>query len=82
MLFLIVGIFVIPTLPYIQLDAVLSGEELDNDALRESTLALLKKASGNQWALWALGGVAQLAIGVLGLRANNLHDVEDVASNP
>ena len=69
--FLFLGLCVIPVLPWTQLDAVLTQEELTDEALRKSTLEMLKRASGNQWLFWALGGAAQVAIGVSGLLAEN-----------
>lgn len=66
----------IPVLPYFQLDAVLTEDQLKDDTMRESTLAMLKKASGNQWVIWTLGGAAQLAIGVIGLMASRVRSGE------
>ncbi len=70
--FLFFGIILIPVLPHFQLDVVLTQEQLKDDTLRESTLAMLKKASGIQWLIWTIGGAAQLTIGVIGLLANKV----------
>ncbi len=68
-LFMLVGLIVVPILPYAQLDAVLTRSELADPAKRADTLALLKKASGNQWLLWTVGGLAVTAVSAIGLRA-------------
>jgi hypothetical protein len=64
------GLFVVPVIPYAQLDAVLSPEELADREVRDSTLAMLKKASGNQWLFCTLAGVALGIIASIGLRAS------------
>lgn len=74
--FLIFGLILIPVMPHFQLDVVLTQEELKDETLRETTLAMLKKASGNQWVIWTLGGAAQLAIGVVGLMANRTKELD------
>ena len=67
------GLFVFPSLPYFQLDVVLSPEELADDATREATLALLKHPSnGNQWALWTVAGLLVVAFSALGLYAERI----------
>ena len=67
------GLFVFPSLPYFQLDVVLSPDELADDATREATLALLKRASnGNQWALWTVAGLLVVAFSTLGLYAQRI----------
>jgi hypothetical protein len=68
-LFLFVGLLVVPVLPYFQLDAVLSPGELADPAKRAASLALLQKASGNQWLLWTAGGLAVTVASAVGLRA-------------
>ncbi len=65
--FLFLSLTLIPILPLFQLDAVLTQEQLRDKELRESTLKMLQKASGNQWILWAIAGLAQITIGVSGL---------------
>ncbi|MCG8583362.1 MAG: hypothetical protein MI757_01450 [Pirellulales bacterium] len=72
--FVVIGILVITRLPIFQLDVVLSPEELKDDALRESTMAILKKASGNQWLFWTIGGAANVLVGTIGLLANRRHE--------
>lgn len=63
------GVLVVPIRPHFQLDAVLSPAQLADPAVRAATLALLQRASGNEWLLWALAGVALCTIGSIGLRA-------------
>ncbi len=67
--FLVVGLLVVPVLPHIQLDAVLSPGELADPAKRAATITLLQKASGNQWLLWTAGGLAVTVVSAVGLRA-------------
>jgi hypothetical protein len=68
--FLGVGL-IMPILPYFQLDAVLTPSELADPQKVASTLALLKKAVGNEGLLWALGGLVVIVTSVIGYRATN-----------
>jgi hypothetical protein len=68
--FLALGVVVIPTLPYFQLDAVLSPEELADPQVQDATLSLLKKAGGNQWLMWSVAGVMLCIIGGIGMLAS------------
>jgi len=70
LVFIFFGVVIIPILPHFQLDVVLTQEELADEARLTSTLAMLKKASGNQWLFWVVGGVVQIVIGGVGLKAN------------
>jgi hypothetical protein len=68
--FLLIGVCVVPVLPYFQLDAVLDDDELADAAKKAATLEILKRASGNQWVFWTVGGGAVAAISALGLWKN------------
>ena len=78
--FLLVGLVIIPVIPHFQLDVVLTQDELTDDALRNSTLAMLKKASGNQWVVWTIGGVGQLVLGIAGLMSISKPTHQDVSA--
>lgn len=68
------GVMVIPVLPHLQLDVVLTQEELRDEATREATLQMLKKAGGNQWLFWTVPGLILVAVGAVGrlaLRTNS-----------
>jgi hypothetical protein len=67
LLLLVVGIFVMPYMPYFQLDRVLTPTELADDNKRTATLEMLRKASGNQWLLWTIAGTTTVVLSVLGL---------------
>jgi hypothetical protein len=67
LLLLVVGLFVMPTMPYFQLDRVLTPTELEDDNKRTATLELLMKAGGNQWLLWTIAGSTTVVLSVLGL---------------
>jgi hypothetical protein len=67
LLLLVVGIFVMPHMPYFQLDRVLTPTELADDNKRTATLELLIKAGGNQWLLWTIAGTTTVVLSVLGL---------------
>lgn len=64
-----IGLLVIPALPYVQLDAVLTMEELRDSAKREATLKLLQKAQGNESPFWTAAGLLVAGISVTGLKA-------------
>ena len=66
-----VGLVIVPVLPHFQLDRVLNENELADDATRERTLAILKRAAGNQWFFWAAPGAIVSIISALGLCAAN-----------
>jgi hypothetical protein len=68
--FVAVGLLLMPVLPYFQLDAVLSPEDLANPQVHDATLAMLRKAGGNQWLLWTLAGAMLCVVGGIGLRAS------------
>jgi hypothetical protein len=65
LLLLVVGLFVMPSMPYFQLDSVLTPTEDDNK--RTATFELLMKAGGNQWLLWTIAGSTTVVLSVLGL---------------
>jgi hypothetical protein len=67
--FLFVGLVVVPLLPHLQLDAVLTPWELADRQKRDATLVMLKRAAGNQWLFWAAGGLVVTVTSVVGLRA-------------
>ena len=75
--FLVLGFIIVPIRASFQLDAVLTPQEWADDAIRESTFALLKKASGNEWSLWVIGGGIQFLIGIVGLCAEIRHNKTD-----
>jgi hypothetical protein len=68
--FIAVGTLVIPVLPYIQLDVVLSLKELADSQIHDATLSMLKKAGRNQWLMWSLAGAILCVIGGIGLRTS------------
>jgi hypothetical protein len=61
---------VVPALPHFQLDAVLTAQQLADVQTRDSTLALLKRASGDTWVLWFLAGLIMTASAGIGLQAS------------
>lgn len=64
----VVGVFVIPALPYFTLDAILTPEELADDAKREATLSLLHRANRNNgWLLWTAAGLFVGVLSAIGL---------------
>ena len=67
--FLLVGLVVVPVLPYFQLDAVLTRTELADRQKSDATLVLLKKAAGNQWLFWSAAGLVVTVTSAVGLRA-------------
>lgn len=68
--FLFLGLTVVPRLPYFQLDTVLSPSELADPHRRAETLALLQRASGNEWLLWVAGGLVVVVASGIGLRTS------------
>src|SRR5579883_173765 len=66
--FLFVGLLVKPIMPYIQLDRVLTPEELLDPNKRDATVALLKKAAGNEWLFWTASGLVVTVTSGIGLR--------------
>ena len=67
--FVTLGFTIVRVLPYAQLDSALTPEELSDKAIHDKTLALLKRASGNQWLFWVVGGLVVTAASILGLWA-------------
>ena len=63
----LIGLFMKSMLPYFQLDAVLTPEELANREKKEATLKLLQKAAGNAWFFGCFAGVSVSAISTIGL---------------
>lgn len=55
--FMVAALVLVPALPYFQLDVVLTPEQLTDVQTRQTTLALLKKVSGNTWLLWFVAGL-------------------------
>jgi hypothetical protein len=72
--FLAIGLFVVPVLPYFQLDVVLSPTELRNQQVHDATLGMLKAASGNQWLVWIAAGGLLVVTGVIGFFASQRLD--------
>ena len=66
--YLLIGMFLVPYLPYFQLDAVLTKAELADQGKRQATLELLKRASGNQWLFWSVAGALVSSLSAIGLR--------------
>lgn len=64
---LLVGMFVVPYLPYVQLDVVLNKVELADDEKKLATLALLKRANGNAWLSWSVAGLLVAGLSAIGL---------------
>jgi len=54
---MVAALVLVPALPYFQLDVVLTPQQLTDVQTRQTTLALLKKASGNTWLLWFVAGL-------------------------
>lgn len=68
-LILAVGALVEPALPYVQLDRVLSPEDLKDQSMKAATLALLQKARGNGWLFWSGAGFLIVSLSIVGLIA-------------
>jgi hypothetical protein len=66
---ILAAVLLVPVLPHVQLDVVLTPRELADPQTRQTTLALLKKASGNQWLLWLGAGLAVTMSAGIGLVA-------------
>lgn len=64
---LLIGLVIEPMTPYIALDCVLTPTELADPIKRESMMAVLEKAEGNRWLLWALAGIIVIALSGVGL---------------
>ena len=58
--------FVEQVMPYASLDAVLTREELNDEAIRRKTLDLLLRASGLRWFFWAAGGALLTTVSSIG----------------
>ena len=61
------GLVIVPVRPYVQLDAVLSHDELADEATREKTLTLLQRASGNESFFWLAPGITVSIVSAMGL---------------
>lgn len=59
----------VPSLPHFQLDAVLTPQQLADVRTRDTTLALLKRASGNTWLLWFVAGLVVTSCAAIDLAA-------------
>jgi hypothetical protein len=68
--FMLVGVVLVPTLPHLQLDVVLTPQQLAEVETRESTLALLKRASGKMWFFWSAAGLVVTLCAGIGLAAS------------
>ena len=66
---LLMGLVIDPILPYVQLDRVLSPDELADPQARDQALELLRKARGHVWVLWTVAGVVAITAGFTGLAA-------------
>ncbi|MGL4463136.1 MAG: hypothetical protein ACRC1K_13390 [Planctomycetia bacterium] len=70
---LVVGVLMLlaglaaPLRPYFQLDVVLTPEQLADEGTRNTTQALLLKASGNEWLFWIGGGSIVVGASLVGL---------------
>lgn len=64
---IVIGLLVIPALPWFQLDRVLTREELADPRKREATLELLQCAAGNMWLFWSVAGVLLVIVSAAGL---------------
>ncbi len=69
LLLIIYGLLIVPVIPHVQLDAVLTPEEFADDSRRESVLNLLRRANKNAWVDWVAIGLLILFLSVLGLSA-------------
>jgi hypothetical protein len=63
------GLIIIPARPNFQLDAVLTPAELADATQRNATLAMLKRAAGNDWLFWTGSGILIVAFAAVGLWA-------------
>lgn len=61
------GLLIVPILPWVQLDRVLTPDELADPQKKEATLALLKHARGNVWLFWTGAGVCLIVVSAIGL---------------
>ena len=64
--FISAGLFFL-ILPLSLTDAVLTQEELRDDALLKSAVERIQTAFGTQWLIWMIGGGAQVISGAVGL---------------
>jgi hypothetical protein len=67
---MLTAVVLVPALPHFQLDAVLTPQQLADVQTRDTTLALLKKASGNTWLLWFVAGLVVTTCAAIGLAAS------------
>jgi hypothetical protein len=67
---MLVAVLLVPVIPHFQLDAVLTPQQLADPQTRQTTLALLKQASGNVWLLWFGAGLAVTVSAGIGLVAS------------
>jgi hypothetical protein len=63
-----IGLFIVPLLPHIQMDAVLSPAELQDDAKFEYTLSLLQREVPFYMAAWMLMGAFVIGTSLVGHR--------------
>jgi hypothetical protein len=76
------GLIAVPGFPYIQLDRVLSRDELRDESKKEATLALLKRAQGNQAIACTGAGVFIVACSALGLYAQHITNAPNKSLHP
>lgn len=66
-----IGVMVVPLRHHIQLDVVLTPEELADARIKEKTLEMLKRTGGNEWVIWTVAGAGLMAVSGVGLVAVN-----------
>lgn len=66
------GVFVVPVLPYVLLDVVLTPEQLKDASRCDETLALLQAPNSYHFAGWIAGGVVVTVTSALLLRQSKL----------
>jgi len=67
---MVFGLTIGPSLPYLQLDVVLTPAELADPEKKKAALELLKAAQGkNFWSHWPVTGAAISILSVIGLLA-------------
>ena len=64
------GLLVVPILPYVQLDVVLTPEQLRDQALKQQTLTMLQQIERHDMIWAAAAGLFVVVTSAIGLRLN------------
>jgi hypothetical protein len=62
-----VALAIVPVRPVFQLDAVLSPDELKDQAIKDKTREMLERAAGNEWLFWLAPGLLISSASLAGL---------------